>query len=411
MCWTRFGGFGFGLILRWLHSPRFITACDCGTGLEGGRLRSLPLQYRLWSQAHGLSNMRRVELTSRTLLLILLGSALTACGAKPAPEVNWGPRRVRIVEHCPGAEAGYDWGKLRAGIGLWRSKSSDGSAVMDYRMGWMAEGEEGYGVAGLLDGDLDMAASVEVAVFGLKGDLIQLVMVLHRTGGALPESAQAFIRRKMGLAENSRTPVTFADARAAKLGGKKVLFCGEFPEDLPPGKYRVVVELRDQDGKVEQRYEQRLVRREKEQDPLARLSDADAAQQYVKRGEALRGSGVEPIDSPTGRVAWSAPYHSPPSLAWITTHREIVRRGVRMVPALMKMLETEAVRNPGEVTYVTAKFGFAVDVMRMLGEIGDPRSVPLLVRVIDGMDGKANLPVRQEATKTAAKPHLRCLPC
>ena len=96
------------------------------------------------------------------------------------------------------------------------------------------------------------------------------------------------------------------------------------------------------------------------------------------------------------------PYHSPPSLAWIATHREIVRRGKRMAPALMKMLETEAVRNPGEVTYVTAKFGFAVDVMRMLGEIGDPRSVPLLVRVIDGMDGKANLPVRLEAMKTAA---------
>ena len=68
-------------------------------------------------------------------------------------------------------------------------------------MGWMAEGEEGYGVAGLLDGDLDMEASVEVAGFGLKGDLIQLVMVLHRTGGVVPESVKAFVRRKMGLAE------------------------------------------------------------------------------------------------------------------------------------------------------------------------------------------------------------------
>ncbi len=228
-------------------------------------------------------------------------------------------------------------------------------------------------------------------------------MVLRQTGGVLPESVKGVVRRKMGLVEGSRTPVTFADARSVKLGGKKVSFSGGFPEDLPAGEYRVAVELRDQDGKVKQRYERRLVRGKQEKNPLAGLSDAQLLDEYVKRGEVLKGSAVEPIDLPLrGRASAAFAYTSPPSLAWEMTHFEIVRRGKQIVPALVKMLETEAVRNPGEATFSTAKFGFAVDVMRMLREIGDPRPVSLLVRVMEGMDGKANLPVRWEAMETAA---------
>ena len=66
------------------------------------------------------------------------------------------------------------------------------------------------------------------------------------------------------------------------------------------------------------------------------------------------------------------------------------------------MLKKEAVRNPGDATFATAKFGFAVNVMRMLAEIGDPRPVPLLVQIMNGMEGKANLAVRREAVATAA---------
>ena len=58
-------------------------------------------------------------------------------------------------------------------------------------------------------------------------------------------------------------------------------------------------------------------------------------------------------------------------------------------------------RNPGEATFETAKFGFALDAMTMLHEIGDPRPVPSLIRVADGTDGKANLSVRQVAMSTA----------
>ncbi len=104
---------------------------------------------------------------TRALVLILLGFGLAACGTDPAPEVNWGPWRVQITEHWPGAEAGYDWGKLPAGIGLWRAKAVNG--FTDYAMGWMAEGDEGYGVAGLLEGDLGMESRLEVSSFGAGG--------------------------------------------------------------------------------------------------------------------------------------------------------------------------------------------------------------------------------------------------
>jgi hypothetical protein len=70
-----------------------------------------------------------------------------------------------------------------------------------------------------------------------------------------------------------------------------------------------------------------------------------------------------------------------------------------MVPALMKILEVEAVRNPGKPKFM-GEFGFAVDVMRMLGQLGDPRPVNLLVRIMEGMDGRANLAVRDFARET-----------
>jgi hypothetical protein len=335
--------------------------------------------------------------------MILLASGTAACGAKPVPEVNWGPWRVQISEHWPGGEAGYDWGKLRAGIGLSRAQPSakEGTGgIGDYMMGWMAEGDDDAGIAGLLDGDFDMESRVEVRMFGRTEDQIQLVMLLHPTSGVLPGLMKSVVRRKMGLTEASRAPVTFADARSVDLGGKKVLFSGGFPEDLPPGTYHVTVELRDEAGKVNQRFERRFVHRQP-QNPLAGLSDARLLEEYVKRGEALRGSAVEPIDFQHGRLAWAFSYESPPSRAWGMTHREIVRRGERIVPALMKMLETESVRNPGEATFETARFGFACDVMGMLREIGDPRPLSLLIRVMEGMNGKANVLVRQEAMGTA----------
>ncbi len=335
---------------------------------------------------------------ARALMLVLLGFGLKAFGAEPAPEINWGPCRVQLEENWPGGEVGIEWETLHAGIGLCRAGAPPENGIADYEFGWMAEGEDGCGVAGLLEGELDMESRLEVATFGRTGDQIQLVMVLHRSGGALPESMKDYVRRKMHLPTKSRAPVTFAAARSVNLGGKRVFFSGGFPEDLPPGKYRVTVELRDQDGKVKQHYERRLVHGRHEKDSLAGLSDPRLLEEYVKRGEALRGSDVEPTDSGFGHTALATWYQSPLCRAWTVTHREIVRRGKQVVPALMKVLETEAVRNPGE-----ADFGFSRDVMVMLCEIGDPRPVPLLVHVMEGMDGKANVWVRWKAMETATE--------
>jgi hypothetical protein len=334
---------------------------------------------------------------------ILLGFGLVSWAADSAPEVDWGRSRVHIVECWPGANAGGDWSKLHAGIRLWRADSSTGSPIGDYEMGWTAREDEGYGVVGLLDGDFELESRFDVIGFGRTGDQIRLVIVMRSTGGVLPETVKEVVKRKMGLANGAVAQVTFADARSAKLGKKKVIFSAPFPDDLPKGKYRVAVELRGPDGKVRQQYDRCLVRGEEGKNPLVVIDDEQLLKEYVHRGEALRGTGVEPIDYPVRRLAAGVHYGSPSCQAWDMTHREVVRRGAKIVPPLIRMLEAEAVRNPGDATFSSAKFGFAIDVMRMLGEIGDARPVPLLVRVMDGMGGKANLPVRQEAMNTAER--------
>ena len=169
-----------------------------------------------------------------------------------------GPWRVAIVKPA-GSTSWIRLGETPAGIGLWRVKSSVASPINDFMMGPMAEGDDGPGLAGQLDGDFDMESRLEVSKFGRTGNQIQLVIVLHPTGSVVPELMKAVVRRKMGLAGGPRTPVAFADARSVTLGGKKTLFSGEFPEDLPRGEYRVAVELRDEAGNVKQRYERRLV--------------------------------------------------------------------------------------------------------------------------------------------------------
>jgi hypothetical protein len=341
----------------------------------------------------------------RTLLMsaVVLWAALFCSRAHGAEEVDWGAWRVKVEEYWPGAQAGWDSEQTAAGIGLWRRSSGPGSAIVDYQEGWLAKREDGYGVVGMLEEELAMEERLEVVSFGRRDNEITLLMAVRPTGGVLPESVKGVVRRKMKLAEDSRVAVTFADARGVKLGGKKVLFAGAFPEDLPAGEYRVVVEAREEAGKIRQRYEKRLVRRAGEPDPLQGMSDERLLLEYIRRGAALKGTGVEPIDFPVGKSAAAWHYESPEHLAWDMTHHEIVRRGEQIVPALMRMLEAEAVRNPGEATHLTAKFGFAVDVMRMLVEIRDPRPLQLLVRVMLGMDGKANLPVREEAAKAAQR--------
>ena len=74
--------------------------------------------------------------------------------------------------------------------------------------GLLAKGDEGYGLAGMLAGRIDVEARVEVTAFGRTGNQIRLLMLLHPTGGVLPEYVQDYVRRKS--AGRARSPVTFA---------------------------------------------------------------------------------------------------------------------------------------------------------------------------------------------------------
>jgi hypothetical protein len=204
--------------------------------------------------------------------------------------------------------------------------------------------------------------------------------------------------------------VTFADARAAGAGGITAIFSGAFPENLPPHTYQVVVELQDPAGRTLERYEKRLIHRAAPPDPLAALSNEQLLAEYLKRGEALRGSDVEPIDSNLPRIAVFYPYRAPLRVAWTLAHAAIVRRGRAMVGLLTGRLKSEAMRNPPDMTEFNAKFGFAVDLIEMLAEIGDSQAVPPLVRVIGGDDGIASAPIRRAAVDAVERlTYLRVL--
>jgi hypothetical protein len=327
-------------------------------------------------------------------IILAAASCLFAADAVSVAKISWGITRVRVTESWPGATAGRDWKRLSPGIGLLRSESSSGTGLLDYEQKWTVEPEHAAGVVVLLATEVPPESRVEVTSFGRSGGAIELTAVLRSKGGVIPEWLHAVVRRKLGMAENSVTPVSMENIQAAKIGGKRVVLAGGFPEDLPKGEYSIKVELLDEGGKTLETFASRVVRGEKDE-TLQKLSDEELLAEYVKRAEVLKGTAIQPTDNPMPMLAAAFPYESPPSKAWQATHAEIVRRGKPMVERLMKLLEGEAVRNPEKAT----AFGLAIDLMRILVQIDDPRAVPLLLRIADGMDGKANVSIRGTAVR------------
>jgi hypothetical protein len=313
--------------------------------------------------------------------------------------IEWPCEAVWLRERWPGAEAGWDWDTVRKGIGLSRPQSGGDVGIKDWIVGWDATPDDARGLVGMLEGEFESDARIEIAAFGRQDDAILLRLVIHPTGGVLPDHIRGVVQRKLNRAEDRHAPVTPEDIQRSGIGGKRVLLAADFPFDLPPGEYAVTVELLDERQRLLQRHECRLVRKADKPDPLRELSNEELLSEFMKRARALPG-GTEPTDYGRDRIAAAYIYRSPRASAWQATEAEIVRRGTDIVPELLSTLEKEAVRNPGKVDFHNAPFGLATPIMDLLAAINDPRAAPLLVRVASGMDGQVNNGVRDRAIET-----------
>lgn len=131
---------------------------------------------------------------------------------------------------------------------------------------------------------------------------------------------------------------------------------------------------------------------ELDDDALRTLSNDALIREYEAAGTAL--DRFFPMD---GSVHMTFQEASPPGLPRLSSAQtEIVRRGRTIVPGLIGFLEQEVPKsrpnNPQGV-----RLSFTSDVLHMLVEIGDERAAPVILRILSGFDGRADLAERHAA--------------
>ena len=305
------------------------------------------------------------------------------------PAIEWDVRQVRLIGADP-------FWQDRANPGLYPVSPVDvhGDPSM-YAYASAAAGllPKGNGaVVGCL-GSLYPWASFEVVSFGRSGTNIQIVLRYH-------------------------SPADTAFSRKQKYSGKYAFFSARFPYDLPDGHYTVTCTVIGApappalDGTTKPSAPAPLLCTfdlfdppEAARNPLAHLSDQELLDEYISRGTELKGSGVEPIDGYRLGMAMML-YRQPRYEMWQAARWEIIRRGAPMVPQLVDLLKHEVPRN-ASATDDAYVFGFARDLMETLTRIGDPRPAPVLVDILGGYSGQANLALRKVALDSLQK--LTCV--
>jgi len=201
--------------------------------------------------------------------------------------------------------------------------------------------------------------------------------------------------------------------RRLDTGGKgdgyrswKVLYVSALmPSDLAEGKYSVQCTVQNANGQPDpmtkatpqcdlevpnpQEAEAKSAR-----EKLKELADEELAREFLTAGRALGNSKLAPRETPFGDVP---PYefNDVQYVRFNDIGNEIVRRGGQMIPWVMAMLERQApassaARDPHPL-------GFARSIVDLIVRINDPRPVPLLVDVVEGLDGKVIASVRANA--------------
>ena len=118
---------------------------------------------------------------------------------------------------------------------------------------------------------------------------------------------------------------------------------------------------------------------------ITELSNAELIQEYTRLAESAKRE--ERYVSATRIPAPDERLHAVQRQA---TQEEIVQRGAQIVPALIAFLEEEVPIEREKYPKTGVVVSFVGDALQMLAQIGDPRAVPLALRILEGWDGKAN---------------------
>lgn len=126
---------------------------------------------------------------------------------------------------------------------------------------------------------------------------------------------------------------------------------------------------------------------------LQSLSDEQLLAEYVRAGLAIPPSHGIPADGDYNYLPGGKEND-----AFKLVRQEIISRGPKIVPALMEFLKKEVpLRRQPATDSGGIVPGFTRDCIGILGEIGDPRPVGLLLEILDGYDGKATQAKREAA--------------
>jgi hypothetical protein len=119
--------------------------------------------------------------------------------------------------------------------------------------------------------------------------------------------------------------------------------------------------------------------------PWASLTEDELLAEFTRAGLALRDTLAAPMVFPSSSAIYSSRnYLSQPVLG--DAAREIIRRGNKMMPRLLTLVEAEAqTRRPPDKNGVVPSF--TEIELDMLSQIGDPRAVPVALKLLAGMDG------------------------
>lgn len=299
-------------------------------------------------------------------VMILTGRARTQ---DPPLSNTWDTKLVRMDERES------DW-KDAAKAGLFMIPRTDAGEPAVYPYGQAARGDTLPGklaVVGCFGALFTNESRFEVSSLGRKGSAIQLVITRHDRGGMAPRPDK-------------------------KDKGKYLFFTALFPRDLPDGHYTVTCVMKDAEGTDQApaplKCEFDMTDVDVAEDHMAalqKLSKAELLAEYVAAGEALKDHGAHAVDLYDAHAVGNAGFESrtPRAVRFLSSEREIRRRGAEMIPPLVEMLKKEAVRNP-ELEQNGYGFGFARSLMKLLAETHDGNAAAAVTEVLGGMGGKVN---------------------
>jgi hypothetical protein len=136
-----------------------------------------------------------------------------------------------------------------------------------------------------------------------------------------------------------------------------------------------------------------------EPEALEKMSAAQLVAEYEAAGLSTEGTRGELTDEMSAHGS-----SLEPNMTLAAVRGEILDRGPEIVPALSALLEQEAPKQRQSSTSSDrGGISLTVNILELLGLIGGPGSVPVVLRILEGWDGKVSRIERHAALNTLQK--------